>query len=147
MHEPYHKWIDTVLDYVKKLRIRRPAFLLDMIYEGNARRSATLAEIINTIGTPLMRNKRQDYFTIKPDGQRGYSVEINKSVKQIYNILHEGVFPCELFPWCKNSEISTDEKKCLHRPWEMSACKELCPTSMLWKNWGLMGFVPLRNKY
>ena len=39
-----------------------------MIYEGNSRRSATLAEIINTIGTPFMRNKRQDYFTIKPDG-------------------------------------------------------------------------------
>lgn len=147
MHEPYHKWVDTVLDYVKKLRIRRPAFLLDMIYEGNARQSATLAEIINTIGTPLMRNKRQDYFTIKPDGQRGYSVEINKSVKQIYKILHEGVFSCELFPWCKNSGIPTDEKKCLHRPWEMCACKELCPTSMLWKNWGLMGFEPLRNKY
>lgn len=114
MHEPYHKWVDTVLDYVKKLRIRRPAFLLDIIYEGNARQSATLAEIINTIGTPLMRNKRQDYFTIKPDGQRGYSVEINKSVKQIYKILHEGVFSCELFPWCKIQEYpQTKRSACI----------------------------------
>lgn len=145
IHEPYHKWIDTVLDYVKKLRMERPAFLLDMIYDGNARQSSTLAEIINSIGTPLIRNKCQDYFSIKPAGHYGYSVEIIKSVKQIYKILHEGDFQCELFPWCNKSGITTDENKCLHSPWEMSACPELCPTAMLWKNWGLMGFVPLKK--
>ena len=145
IHEPYHKWIDTVLDYVKKLRMERPAFLLDMIYDGNARQSTTLAEIINSIGTPLIRNKCQDYFSIKPAGHHGYSVEIIKSVKQIYKILHEGDFQCELFPWCNKSGITTDENKCLHSPWEMSACAELCPTAMLWKNWGLMGFVPLKK--
>lgn len=145
IHEPYHKWIDTVLDYVKKLRMERPAFLLDMIYDGNARQSSTLAEIINSIGTPLIRNKCQDYFSIKPAGHHGYSVEIIKSVKQIYKILHEGDFQCELFPWCNKSGITTDENKCLHSPWEMSACPELCPTAMLWKNWGLMGFVPLKK--
>lgn len=145
IHEPYHKWIDIVLDYVKKLRVEHPCFLLDMIYDDNARQSTTLAEIINSIGTPLIRNKRQEYFTIKPDGQRGYSVEINKSVKQIYKILHEGDFQCELFPWCNKSGITTDVNKCLHSPWEMSACIELCPTAMLWKNWGLMGFVPLKK--
>lgn len=145
IHEPYHKWIDTVLDYVKKLRMERPAFLLDMIYDGNARQSSTLAEIINSIGTPLIRNKCLDYFSIKPAGHYGYSVEIIKSVKQIYKILHEGDFQCELFPWCNKSGITTDENKCLHSPWEMSACPELCPTAMLWKNWGLMGFVPLKK--
>lgn len=98
MHKPYHQWVDTILDYSKKLRLERPAFLLDMVYDGNVRRNATFVEIIRTIGTPLMRNKRQEYFSIKPNGETGYSVEINKSVKQIYNILHEAKFQCELFP-------------------------------------------------
>ena len=142
MHEPYHQWVDTVLDYSKKLRLKRPAFLLDLVYDGNARRNATLADIIQSIGTPLMRNKRQDYFTIKPNGQTGYSVEINKSVKQIYSILHEAKFQCELFPWCYNSDINPDEKVCLHRPWDRCSHEELCPTAMLWKNWGLEGYVP-----
>lgn len=142
MHEPYHQWVDTILDYSKKLRLERPAFLLDIFYDGRARRNATLAEIIRSIGTPLMRNKRQDYFTIKPNGQTGYSVEINKSVKQIYSILHEAKFQCELFPWCNNSDISPDEKVCLHRPWERCNHEKLCPTAMLWKNWGLEGYVP-----
>lgn len=98
MHKPYHQWVDTILDYSKKLRLERPVFLLDMVYDGYVRRNATLVEIIQSIGTPLMRNKRQDYFTIKPDGQTGFSVEINKAVKQIYSILHEAKFQCELFP-------------------------------------------------
>lgn len=89
-----------------------------------------------------MRNKRQQYFSIKPYGQTGYSVEINKSVKQIYSILHEAEFQCELFPWCNNSSICPDERVCLHKPWESCNYKELCPTAMLWKNWGLAGYVP-----
>lgn len=142
IHEPYHRWVDTILDYSKKLRLERPAFLLDLVYDGDVRRNATFVEIIQTIGTPLMRNKRQEYFSIKPNEETGYSVEINKSVKQIYNILHEAKFQCELFPWCNNSGIFPDEKVCLHRPWERCAHEELCPTAMLWKNWGLEGYVP-----
>lgn len=145
LHEPYHKWIDIVLDYAKKLRLERPAFLLDMAYGSNGRKNATIAEIINTIGTPLMRNKRQEYFSIKPSGQSGYSVEINKSVKQIYKILHNADFQCELFPWCNSSKIYPDENICLHRPWERCDNKELCPTAMLWKNWGLLGYIPKKK--
>lgn len=142
MHEPYHQWVDTILNFSKKLRLERPAFLLDMIYDENARTGDTFVEIIQSIGTPLIRNKRQEYFSIKPSEQTGYSVEINKSVKQIYSILHDANFQCELFPWCKNSGISPDEKVCLHRPWERCKHNELCPTAMLWKNWGLMGYIP-----
>lgn len=142
MHEPYHQWVDTILNFSKKLRLERPSFLLDMIYDGNARTNTTFVEIIHSIGTPLMRNKQQEYFSIKPSEQTGYSVEINKSVKQIYSILHDANFQCELFPWCKNSGISPDEKVCLHRPWERCKHNELCPTAMLWKNWGLMGYIP-----
>ena len=145
LHAPYHKWIDTILDYTKMLRSNRPAFLLDMIYDGNARKNKTLAEIVNTIGTPLMRNKRQDYFSNKPNGQSGYSVEINKSVKQIYKILHEGDFQCELFPWCKISGIEPDENVCLYKPWERCTCENLCPTAMLWYNWGLKGYIPTKK--
>lgn len=142
MHEPYHQWVDSMLDFSKRLRLERPTFLLDMIYDGDIRSNSTFAELISSIGTPLMRNKRQQYFSIKPHGQTGYSVEINKSVKQIYSILHEAMFQCELFPWCKNSDICPDERVCLHKPWERCGCKELCPTAMLWKNWGLVGYVP-----
>ena len=42
MHEPYHRWIDTILDYSKTLRLERPAFLLEMVYDGNARTNTTL---------------------------------------------------------------------------------------------------------
>ena len=142
MHEPYHQWVDTILNFSKKLRLERPTFLLDMIYDKNARTSETFVEIIQSIGTPLMRNKRQEYFSIKPSEQTGYSVEINKSVKQIYSILYEANFQCELFPWCNNSGINPDKEVCLYKPWERCTHDKLCPTAMLWKNWGLMGYVP-----
>ena len=70
-------------------------FLIDLVTIGQARTNNLFADIVKNIGTPLMRNKRNEYFSVKPNG---FNVEILKAVKQIYKMLHDGEIACELYP-------------------------------------------------
>lgn len=155
MHEAYYLWINRVIDFAIYLRTKEPSFIINMVYDGCCKTNATLARIIHWIGTPLIKNKRKDYFSIKPHDLTGYAVEIMKSTQQMFQLLHEGVVPCSLYPWCKNSdiELSKDDpdykpinptpEVCLKKPWERINCNELCPFALLWRNWGLTDYTPI----
>ena len=142
LHTDYHKWIDKVIDYAKYLRSKTPHFIIDLCTLGEARRNDLFADIVKNIGTPLMRDNRQEYFSVKPDGYNGFNVELLKAVKQLYNTLHDGKTVCELYPWCKGSDgINPTVEICLYKPWERSKMLELCPVALLWKNWGLSEYT------
>lgn len=137
-HEAYHKWIDKVVDYAIYLRTENPHYLIDLVTIGQARTNNLFADIVKNIGTPLMRNKRNEYFSVKPNGYNGFNVEILKAVKQIYKMLHDGEIACELYPWCKGSNgIYPVPEICLKQPWKRCTLQELCPVALLLKNWGL----------
>lgn len=142
LHEAYHKWIDKVMDYAIYLRTKTPHFLIELCSMGQARTNSLFADIVKNVGTPLMRDMRQEYFSIKPDGYNGFNVELLKAVKQLYNILHDGKIDCELYPWCKNSNgINPTIDICLSKPWERCKKPDLCPVALLWKNWGLSEYT------
>ena len=155
MHETYYLWINRVIDFAIYLRTREPDFILNMVCDGYCKTNKTLARIIYWIGTPLIKNKRKDYFSIKPHDLTGYAVEIMTSTQQMFQLLHEGIVPCSLYPWCKNSDIELSKvdpdykpidptpEVCLKRPWERINCNELCPYALLWRNWGLTAYTPI----
>lgn len=141
LHDAYHKWIDKVIDYAIDLRTNNPHFIIDLCSIGKARTNSLFADIVKHVGTPLMRDKRQEYFSIKPDGCNGFNVELLKAVKQLYNILHDGNFACDLYPWCNGSKgINPTSDICLKKPWDRCNMRELCPVALLWKNWGLCNY-------
>lgn len=141
LHEAYHKWIDKVMDYAIYLRTNTPHFIIDLCSIGQARTNSLFVDIVKNVGTPLMRDKRQEYFSVKPDGYNGFNVELLKAVKQLYNILHDGNIACELYPWCNDSNgIKPTPDICLKKPWDRCNMRELCPVALLWRNWGLSNY-------
>lgn len=153
LHEAYQEWVNIIIDNAIKIRQQHPAYLLDIIADSPASSSNLFSEIVNNLGTPMMKNKQKEYFTIKPKGKNGWSVEVMKSVHQIYKILHDASFQCALYPWCQNSfKIHPDEKsnpsvdKCLRKPWLRAKENELCPLGLLWKNWNLSSYIPITSQ-
>lgn len=138
IHEAYHKWIDKVVDYAIYLRTENPHFLINLVTIGQARTNNLFADIVKNIGTLLMRNKRNEYFCVKPNGYNGFNVEILKAVKQIYKMLHDGEIACELYPWCDSTVgINPTSDICLKQPWKRCELQELCLVALLLKNWNL----------
>lgn len=151
LHKAYHEWVDLVIDTALRMRKETPSYLLDIIADSPVSSSKLFSEIVNTLGTPMMKNKQKDYFTIKPEGKVGWSVEIMKSVHQMYKILHDGNFQCSLYPWCLRSfnihpeeNLNPTPDKCLKTPWARASEKDLCPLGLLWKNWKLVSYCPTR---
>lgn len=153
MYKPYYEWVDRLLDFSIKMRTEDPSVFLDLYYDGNARQNETFIRIVNNLGTPLIRNARQDYFCITPQGISGWTNEVMKSVSQIHELLHDGILKCGLYPWCVKSDkklegqqdvefIKPTEEICLHKPWERCNSNSWCPFAMLWENWGLVGYEP-----
>jgi len=153
--EAFYKWVDRLIDFSVKTRLKEPTFLLDLAYDGYVRHNDTFRRLVSNLGSPLIRNKQQEYFSIKPNGIKGWTCEVMKSVKQIHDLLHDGMMNCSLYPWCVNSDrelagtdgyvpIEPTIEVCLHKPWERCECKELCPFAMLWKNWYLVGHIPIK---
>lgn len=153
LHLAYYEWIDRLFDFSINMRINEPSFLLDLCNDGYARLNNTFSRLVNNLGSPLIRNMRQDYFSIKPDGIGGWTSEVMKSVSQIHELLHDGKLQCSLYPWCVNSDNEQKEEPafepinpsieiCLHKPWERCNSNDLCPFAMLWKNWNLVGYIP-----
>lgn len=152
LHEAYHEWVDTIIDTALKIRKQTPSYLLDIIADSPVSTSGLFTEIVNDLGTPMMKNKQKDYYTIKPKGKLGWGVEVMKSVHQIYKILHDGNLQCSLYPWCLRSfqehpeeKLNPTEDKCLHTPWVRASEEELCPLGLLWKNWNLSPYYPKKK--
>lgn len=156
LHEAYYKWIDRLIDYSVKLRLEEPAFLVDMIYDGYARSNDTFARIVKNLGTPLIKNIKQEYFSVRPNGLNGWSSEVMKTVSQIYELLHDGNTQCGLYPWCVGTDkenmnnpnfkpLAPSVEVCLRKPWERVLCEELCPFAMMWKNWNLSNYTPVKK--
>ncbi|HIY88830.1 MAG TPA: hypothetical protein H9824_09025 [Candidatus Bacteroides pullicola] len=153
LHQAYQEWVDTIIDTALKMRKETPSYLLDIIADSPVSSSKLFTKIVNTLGTPMMKNKQKDYFTIKPNGKNGWSVEIMKSVHQMYKILHNGNFQCSLLPWCLRScHIHPEENLnptpdiCLKTPWSRASQNDLCPLGLLWKNWNLVSYCPIKIK-
>ena len=153
LHKAYHEWVDLVIDTALKMRKETPSYLLDVIADSPVSSSKLFSEIVNTLGTPMMKNKQKDYFIIKPQGKVGWSVEIMKSVHQMYKILHDGDFQCSLYPWCLRSfnmhpeeNLNPTQNKCLKAPWVRASEDSLCPLGLLWKNWNLLSYYPTKVK-
>lgn len=153
LHEAYQEWVDTVIDTALNIRKQNPSYLLDIIADSPASTSGLFTKIVKELGTPMMKNKQKDYYTVKPQGKVGWSVEVLKSVHQIYKILHDGNFQCSLFPWYVRSfhehpeeNLNPTEDKCLHKPWVRASEAELCPLGLLWKNWNLASYYPKKKQ-
>lgn len=152
IHKSYYEWIDRLIDYSVNMRITKPSYLLDLCNDGYVRQNATFHRLVSNLGSPLIRNKRQDYFSIKPNGISGWTNEALKSVSQIHELLHDGKLQCSLYPWCVKEDptfepINPTVEVCLHKPWERCKCDDLCPFAMLWKNWNLIGYIPKKVDY
>lgn len=152
LHAAYQEWVDTIIDTALKIRKQTPSYLLDLIADSPVSSSTLFTKIVNDLGTPMMKNKQKDYYTIKPKGKSGWSVEVLKSVHQIYEILHNGNFQCSLYPWCLRTYQEHPEENlnptpeiCLHTPWIRASNQELCPLGLLWKNWNLVSYSPINN--
>lgn len=153
LHRAYHEWIDRLFDFSINMRTNESTYLLDLYYDGYIRTNNTFQRVVSNLGTPLIRNKRQDYFCIKPEGINGWTNEVMKSVSQIYELLRYAKLQCGLYPWCINSDneqkdspefepINPTVEICLNKPWERCNGDNLCPFAMLWKNWNLIGYTP-----
>ena len=156
LHQAYYEWIDRLFDFSIKMRINEPSYLLDLCNDGYIRYNETFRSLVNNLGSPLIRNMKQDYFSIKPKGISGWTNEVMKSVSQIHELLHDAIFQCSLYPWCVNSDkekqgeptytpINPTVEICLHKPWERCRNIDLCPFAILWKNWGLAEYIPKKK--
>lgn len=156
LHKAYHSWVDRLIDYAIHIRLVEPAFLIDMVSDGYARTNNTFSRIIENLGSPLVQNKRKDYFTIRPKGIEGWTSEVMKSVLTIYDLLHDGNTMCSLYPWCDKTDkelagtenykpIAPTIAECLHTPWERCKNADLCPFAIIWRNWNLTKYTPVKS--
>ena len=156
LHQAYYEWIDRLFDFSIKMRTTEPSFLLDLCNDGYVRFNDTFSRLVYNLGSPLIKNKSQDYFCIKPKGINGWTNEVLKSVSMIHELLHDGKLQCSLYPWCLNTDKEQNEEPefvpinptievCLNKPWERWSFNDLCPFAILWKNWGLGGYIPKKD--
>ncbi len=146
--DSYHRWVDFILDFAIYLRTFNPLFWLHIVDNGNIRDNAYFYTILKMIGTPLVENKKHEYFmanTIREDIDT-YCLSYFKVFYQLYELLVEGTLMCKLLPWCSNPQCGTNpDKSCWDEPWNHCEEKDLCPFVAIWNHWGLNG-VKIQRK-
>ena len=135
----YYVWIDKIFDYAIDLRKTEPMFWLDIVDGGYAFDNPYFTSILQLAGSPLVENKKHEYFSFSPKGADSEDLVYFKIFDQINKLLRKGQIQCEMIPWCKGSPQAVSiDKSCYYYPWNHSESNgELCPYRGIWKHWGL----------
>ena len=145
--DSYHQWVDFILDNAIYLRTVNPWFWLNIVNYGYINDNTYFRTLLNMIGTPLVENKKHEYFSITTIKDIDvYCLSYFRVFYQIYSLLTEGRLMCNLLPWCSDSRCETKPDKCCeYEPWKHCENKDLCPFVAIWNHWGLNG-VQIQRK-
>ena len=147
------KWhADTIriftLTYIPQFgisqRIENRYFILDIVRNGYALTNPLLRKFLLRVGTPIIKDKNEDYWIIPPIGKNpsNYWLEYFSTIEEIYKTIALGTDICELFNWCEKSPHTKQDDRCINELWKRIEDKSLCPYAMLWKHWNLSGYIP-----
>lgn len=143
INESYYKWIDGLVQFAVNWRENDRYFLLKMARCNDLSTNECWEKTIHEIGTPLMSNKRGNYFKIPSRGINiDMDVEYLRSIREIYLLFEKGQTECSMLQWCQNSPGLTPNSRCKNEPWEKIKEQNLCPYAMLWKHWNLSNKKP-----
>lgn len=142
--KPFHDVIHTMIGFGISQRIENRYFILDIVRNGYALTNPLLRKFLLRVGTPIIKDKNEDYWIIPPIGKNpsNYWLEYFSAIEAIYNTIAYGSDVCELFCWCEKSPHTKQDDRCVNEPWKRIEDKSLCPYAMLWKHWNLSGYIP-----
>lgn len=142
--KPFHDTIHTIIGFGISQRIENRYFILDIVRNGYAATNPLLSKFLTRAGTPIIKDKNEDYWIIPPIKKNlsNYWLEYFPAIEGIYNTIAKGSDICELCTWCEKSPHIKQDDRCTNEPWKRIEDKSLCPYAMLWKHWNLSGYIP-----
>lgn len=141
--EIYYRWIDNLRNFAIDWRKNRPYFLLEMASCNDLLKNSQWGELIHKVGSPLIRNKKENYFKVAaPTNNGDMDVEFFRAIREIEKLFEFGQKECTMKNWCLNSPNSTPNELCDTAPWEKCNEERLCPYAFLWKHWKLASHKP-----
>lgn len=135
------KWLKLLQDFSMRKKKTSISIFKEIMNSGPVSQNKILADIINTIGGPLMKNNVGGYYQF-PNVP---NLSMITAVKTIYkDVFTEGHNTCGLHAWCLKTPNNNATNNCYLSPW--SRCESpdtMCPFSALWRKWGLSGHNPV----
>lgn len=143
--KPFHNVVHRLLGFGMKERINNRYFMLDIVRKGYVLDNPIMQRYMATIGTPVIKDCNDDYWSVFPKGisASDYWIDYFPAIEQVYNCLAKGHTLCEMMAWCKKSPGVNEDDRCWMNPWTRADDTYLCPYAMLWKHWNLKGYIPI----
>ncbi len=141
---PNYKWLNHVFQEGKKLRLKNPTFMTQLV-AGENELSTLFYEIVRNFGTPFFSNNTGKGGFIPPTDLKGIAIQPHQLLvfKEVIRIF-DGDKHCILYPFCKSDPANDiTNSLCRTAPWQRVHEAELCPLAQIWRTWGLTGEVPV----
>lgn len=152
--EGNNKWIDTLFERAKTLRIGVPQFITDVLLFGqdkDVRENQFFGYLLGVLGTPLIINEENFGAISLPIHfyDSTFMPGLFWAINQVLRVFADDkALPCELKEHCKKSAaidpgIKVDNR-CDTAPWSRCYDKCLCPFAVIWRHWNLGGHSPVK---
>jgi hypothetical protein len=136
------KWLKTVLEQAKSIRLGKPSFLLDILYSSNLP-STEFVDLFTNLGTPLMMNYVGDAWFHPPKNYFSNKIQPDRiaAIYEIFSLFEYGKKNCDLKHYCM-ATVSVD-KRCNNEPWTRYNDAQVCAYGQFWKTWDLFNKTPV----
>jgi len=135
------KWLSVLLSSARNLRLTNPTFMLNLYRQPSAK-SINLANLLESLGTPLMFNRNEQAFFIPPNSLIDILIMPDRlsALLEMFRLFDDAQKNCRLSDYC--SQAITIDERCKSEPWLRSTDKNLCAYAQFWRTWNLTGKSP-----
>ena len=143
--KPFHEMLNQMIGTGLNYRINNRYFILDIVRSGNALYNMPLLNILNELGSPIIKDVTNTYYVIPSYKGLNNNLQFLVAVEEIYKLFTGELDGCSMYEWCEKSQRlgTTVDNRCLFSPWERCKDKMLCPYAALWKHWNLSNYKPI----
>ncbi|MBK6989173.1 MAG: hypothetical protein IPH33_13690 [Bacteroidetes bacterium] len=118
------KWLSVLLSSARNLRLTNPTFMLNLYRQPSAK-SINLANLLESLGTPLMFNRNEQAFFIPPNSLIDILIMPDRlsALLEMFRLFDDAQKNCRLSDYC--SQAITIDERCKSEPWLRSTDKNL----------------------
>lgn len=140
----FHEMLNQMIGIGLNYRINNRYFILDIVRNGNALYNVPLLNILNELGSPVIKDVTNTYYMMPSYKSLNNNLQFLVAVEQIYKLFTGDLDGCGMYEWCEKSiKLGTKiDDRCIFSPWERCQDKILCPYAALWKHWNLSNYKP-----
>ena len=141
----FHQMLNQMIGIGLNYRINNRYFILDIVRNGNALYNVPLLNILNELGSPVIKDVTNTYYMMPSYKSLNNNLQFLVAVEQIYKLFTGDLDGCGMYEWCEKSiKLGTKiDDRCIFSPWERCQDKILCPYAVLWKHWNLSNYKPV----